>query len=86
MTDVTVYYGTPIDSIAAFLGIFKHNKWPIMSELYCVSTKLSQIVYLINVYILLCQHFNVAAGYRRFSDSNAFFGNFHVYYYMFETL
>ena len=29
---------------------------------------------------------NVSAGHERFSDSIAFFGNFHILYYMFDTL
>ena len=48
---------------SSFLGIFIHYWRPFRPRLnYCISTKLSQIVCLINVHILTCHHDK--CGYR----------------------
>ena len=50
-TRVTASYETPL-ILLHFLGIFVHN----YCLKYCIFTKLSQIVYLIDVHMLVCQH------------------------------
>ena len=55
MPDVTAIYGTPLDFIA-FFWVFSYIIDEYSCLKYCIFTKLSQIMYLIDVHILVCQH------------------------------
>ena len=67
----------------AFFWVFSY----IIDDLSClncfISTKLSQIVCLINVYILLCQY---SKCYGRLSNLMCFFGNFHILLHVWNVI
>ena len=72
MPDVTESYGTPFD----FIAFFRHFHC-------CISTKLSQIVLLIDVHTLVYQHVKCDG---RFSDLIMIFFGIFIYYYVFKSL
>ena len=75
MLDVTASYGMPFD-ILRFLGIHIIDDHSCMN--YCIFTKLSQIMCLLNIHILICQHDRLDSSLRKVPDSIAFYGNFHI--------
>ena len=53
---------------------------------FCIFTKLSQIVYLINAHIVVYSHAKCDCRLWKVFWFNCDIGNFYIYYYMFETL
>ena len=72
MPEVTASYGTPLDLIA-FFWVFSYIIDDHSRLTYCIFTKLSQIVYLINIHNLVCQ---LPKCNCRFSNLIAFFWEF----------
>ena len=65
MPDVTANYGMPLNFITFFLRILhKIDEYSCLK--YCISTKLSQIVYLINTHIWYVDMSDVTTSYGRF--------------------
>ena len=79
MPDVTATYGTHLDFISFFLGIFIGYRRAFMLE---VSPNFYRFyVGLLYIYFGMS---NVTAGYGRFSYSIAFYGNFSYIYTCFK--
>ena len=53
---------------------------------FCMSTKLSQIVCLINVHILVCKHATCDCSLWKVLWFNAFFGNYHILLHVWNAI